>query len=79
MVSASEKPSDQERAASASRDSMRSLSLSDRGRSSVPCGTRTTKCSRERTDSVFQAVKSTLTPPSSSLRMSMIRSRTAVV
>lgn len=58
---------------------MRSLSASDSWGSSVPCGTRTTKCSRDRIDSVFQAVKSTLMPPSSSFRMSMIRRRTPVV
>lgn len=45
----------------------------------VEAGTRTTKCSRERIDSVFQAVKSTLLPPSSSLRMSISRRRTPVV
>lgn len=58
---------------------MRSVSASVRSGSSVPAGTRTTKWSRDRIDSVFQAVKSTLVPPSSSLRMSMSRSRTPVV
>lgn len=58
---------------------MRSTSASVSFASSVPGLTRTTKCSRDRIDSVFQAVKSTLMPPSSSFRMSMIRSRTRVV
>ncbi|CAM5688680.1 hypothetical protein SMICM304S_03231 [Streptomyces microflavus] len=58
---------------------MRSASASVRCASSVPGGTRMTKCSRERIDSVFQAVKSTLVPPSSSFRMSISRRRTPVV
>lgn len=58
---------------------MRSTSASVSAGSSVPCGTRTTKWMRERIDSVFQAVKSTLVPFSSSWRIAIRRSRTPVV
>ena len=58
---------------------MRSASASVSSGSIAPGLRRMTKCSRESTDSVFQTVNSTLLPPSSSVRISVSRSRTEVV